>query len=68
MKEFFRSMIELQKINNKWVRKHWRGYIIYSVICAIIYLGLPKFVVWIINKIEEIKLKKQNEENETEEA
>ena len=36
MKEFFRSYLELQKLNNVWIKKHWVGYLILTLVVIVI--------------------------------
>lgn len=40
MKQFFKDMAELQKESNKFLKKHWKGYILFSVIIGTVtYFG-----------------------------
>ena len=57
-KEFWSSYWELQKHSNEWLKEHWKGYIILSVV-----IFIPVFcMIWLPSYIENKKLEKQIEE------
>lgn len=40
MKSFFKDYWELCKESDKWMKKHWKGYLVLSFIVSLIYLAL----------------------------
>ena len=39
MKSFFKDYWELCKESNKWMKKHWKGYLVLCFIVSLIYLA-----------------------------
>lgn len=39
MKSFFKDYWELCKESNKWMKKHWKGYLMLCFIVSLIYLA-----------------------------
>lgn len=37
MKKFFKDYMELQRHSNKWLKDHWKGYILFTVLVGILY-------------------------------
>lgn len=44
MKSFFKDYWELCEESNKWMKKHWKGYLVLCFIVSLIYLA-PYIVV-----------------------
>lgn len=40
MKSFFKDYWELCEESNKWMKKHWKGYLVLCFIVSLIYLAL----------------------------
>ena len=61
MKSFFKDYWELCKESNKWMKKHWKGCLVY---CFILFLiGLAPYIVELI---KEKKLENDFSEKEDE--
>lgn len=52
MKSFFKDYWELAKHSSRWMKKHWKGYLVYCFIVAVI-CWFPYIVGAIRNKITE---------------
>ena len=39
MKSFFKDYWELCKESNKWMKKHWKGYLVLCFIVSLFYLA-----------------------------
>ena len=63
MKSFFKDYWELCKESNKWMKKHWKGYLVYSFIISLIY-SAP----YIAELIKEKRLENNVSEKEDEEC
>lgn len=63
MKSFFKDYWELCKESNKWMKKHWKGYLVYSFIISLIY-----FAPYIAELIKEKRLESNVSEKEDEEC
>lgn len=63
MKSFFKDCWELCKESNKWMKKHWKGYLVYSFIISLIY-----FAPYIAELIKEKRLENNVSEKEDEEC
>lgn len=57
MKEFFKDYIELQRESNKWLQKHWKGYLVLMVICM-----TPSLVLYLKERHDMKKLEVSTEE------
>ena len=47
MKSFFKDYWELRKESNKWMKKHWKGYLVYCFIVSLIYFtpGIVELII-----------------------
>ena len=63
MKSFFKDYWELCKESNKWMKKHWKGYLVYCFIVLLIY-SAPG----IVELIKEKRLENNVSEKEDEEC
>lgn len=63
MKSFFKDYWELCKESNKWMKKHWKGYLVYCFIVLLIYLA-PGIVELIKEKRLEKKFSDIKEDEE----
>ena len=61
MKSFFIDYWELCKQTGVWMKKHWKGYLVYVFIVAIV-----SFFPYIIEFIKEKRLEKKNSQMEEE--
>lgn len=64
-KEFWKEYFALCKESYKWMKKHWKGYIVFCVVITTVYVG----VLYIQNVISENRFlkNKNNSEHSTEE-
>ena len=44
MKEFFEDLWDLQMASNRFLKKHWKGYLVFFVVVEAIFIGV--FYVW----------------------
>lgn len=61
MKSFFKDYWELCKESNKWMKKHWKGFLVYCFIVSLIY-----FTPGIVELIKEKRLENDFSEKEDE--
>ena len=61
MKSFFKDYWELCKESNKWMKKHWKGYLVYCFFVSLIY-----FTPSIVELIKEKRLENDFSEKEDE--
>lgn len=61
MKSFFKDYRELCKESDKWMKKHWKGYLVYCFIVSLIY-----FTPCIVELIKEKRLENDFSEKEDE--
>lgn len=54
MKSFFKDYWELCEESNKWMKKHWKGYLVLCFIVSLIYLA-PYIVELMYSWLERIK-------------
>lgn len=64
MKKFFKDYMELQRHSNKWIKDHWKGYILFTVLVGVVYC-----VGWrLIFKTDTKKVVTNSEDSTEEEA
>lgn len=63
MKSFFKDYWELCKESDKWMKKHWKGYLVCCFIISLIYLA-----PYIAELIKEKRLENNVSEKEDEEC
>ena len=61
MKRFFKDYRELSKESDKWMKKHWKGYLVLCFIVSLIYLA-----PYIVELSKEKKLENDFSEKEDE--
>lgn len=61
MKSFFKDYCELCKESDKWMKKHWKGYLVLCFIVSLIYLA-----PYIVELSKEKKLENDFSEKEDE--
>lgn len=61
MKSFFKDYWELCEESNKWMKKHWKGYLALCFIISLIYLA-----PYIVELIKEKRLENDFSEKEDE--
>ena len=61
MKSFFKDYWELCKESNKWMKKHWKGYLVYCFIVSLIYFA-PGIWKLLEEKRHELFSKEEDEE------
>lgn len=61
MKSFFKDYRELCKESDKWMKKHWKGYLVLCSIVSLIYLA-----PYIVELIKEKRLENDFSEKEDE--
>lgn len=57
-KLFWKDLWELQKGSNKFLKKHWKGYMVFVIGCTVLGYVIPFGVM---------KIQEKNEERKTEE-
>ena len=63
MKSFFKDYWELCKESNKWMKKHWKRYLVYCFIVFALCHGNPG--IWKLLEEKRLeKFSKEEEENE----
>lgn len=63
MKSFFKDYWELCKESNKWMKKHWKGYLVYCFVVFALFYGIPG--IWKLLEEKRLeKFSKEEEENE----
>ena len=61
MKSFFKDYWELCKESNKWMKKHWKGYLVLCFIISLIYFA-PAIWKLLEEKRHELFSKEEDEE------
>ena len=56
MKSFFKDYWELCEESNKWMKKHWKGYLVLCFIISLIYLA-----PYIVELIKEKRLENDSQ-------
>lgn len=54
MKDFFKDYGELQKQSNAWMKKHWKGYLVFAFVVTVL-----SFLPYIIERVK-LKLIMEN--------
>lgn len=60
---FWKDMWEAQKVTNACMKKHWKGYLVFSTACFAIGCAIPGVVTRVCDLIETKKEKSEEEES-----
>lgn len=60
---FCKDMWEAQKVTNACMKKHWKGYLVFSMTCFITGCAIPVAVTKVSDLIETKKEKSEEEES-----